>query len=313
MKEMTVTTTETYPDSGAETLLVRLRGLMPTLAESERAVGRLVLDQPAETARIGISELARRAGTSATTVTRFCRSIGLSGYQELRLLLAVVGYKQEAAGRQLPIGDAAEIAADDPLPAITRKVAIASQQAIQDTLETFDLSALASAVEVLSGARKVDIYGVGSSDVVVADLHHKLSHLGLIAVAYSDVHRSIASAAHLGKGDVAIGVSHSGRTAEVLDPMRVARERGAVTIAVTNYPHSPLAGQVDIVLASAGQEDVLFRTGATVSRIAQLYVTDCLFVALAQHRGEQTWQAFEQVHQAVSSRTGERARSRRTN
>jgi DNA-binding MurR/RpiR family transcriptional regulator len=93
----------------------------------------------------------------------------------------------------------------------------------------------------------------------------------------------------------------------------VARERGAVTIAVTNYPHSPLADQVDIVLASAGQEDVLFRTGATVSRIAQLYVTDCLFVALAQHRGEQTWQAFEQVHQAVSSRTGERARSRRTN
>ena len=72
-------TTETIHDSshdsGAETLLVRLRGLMPTLAESERAVGRLVLDQPAETARIGISELARRAGTSATTVTRFCRSI----------------------------------------------------------------------------------------------------------------------------------------------------------------------------------------------------------------------------------------------
>lgn len=306
MAEGTVST-----ETAAETLIVRLRGLLPTLAESERAVGRLVLDQPAEIARVGISELARRAGTSATTVTRFCRSIGLNGYQELRLLLAVAGYKQEAAGRQLPIGAEAEIAADDPLPAITRKIALASQQAIQDTFETFDLSALAGAVESIASARKVDIYGVGSSDVVVADLHHKLSHLGLIAVAYSDVHRSIASAAHLSKGDVAIGVSHSGQTPEVLDPMRVARDKGAVTIAVTNYPRSRLAEQVDIVLASAGQEDVLFRTGATVSRIAQLYVTDCLFVALAQHRGEQTWAAFEQVHKAVSSRTGESARSSR--
>lgn len=299
-------------ESSAETLIVRLRGLLPTLAESERAVGRLVLEQPAEIARVGISELARRAGTSATTVTRFCRSIGLNGYQELRLLLAVAGYKQEAATRQLPIGAEAEIAADDPLPAITRKIALASQQAIQDTFETFDLSALAQAVEAISGARKVDIYGVGASDVVVADLHHKLSHLGLVAVAYSDVHLSLGSAAHLKPGDVAIGVSHSGQTHEVLDPMRVAGERGATTIAVTNYPHSALAEQVDVTLASAGQEDVLFRTGATVSRIAQLYVTDCLFVALAQHRGEEAWAAFEQAQEAISSRTGgDRARSSR--
>jgi DNA-binding MurR/RpiR family transcriptional regulator len=308
MRDVMSVTTE----SDAETLIVRLRGLLPTLAESERAVGRLVLDQPAEIARVGISELARRAGTSATTVTRFCRSIGLNGYQELRLLLAVAGYKQEAAGRQLPIGAEAEIAADDPLPAITRKIALASQQAIQDTFETFDLSALARAVESISGARKVDIYGVGASDVVVHDLHHKLSHLGLVAVAYSDVHLSLGSAAHLKPGDVAIGVSHSGQTHEVLDPMRVARERGATTIAVTNYPHSALAEQVDVVLASAGQEDVLFRTGATVSRIAQLYVTDCLFVALAQFRGEEAWAAFEQAQQAISTRTGvDRARSGR--
>lgn len=290
--------------SDAETLIVRLRGLLPTLAESERAVARLVLDQPAEIARVGISELARRAGTSATTVTRFCRSVGLNGYQELRLLLAVAGYKQEAAGRQLPIGAEAKIEPDDPLPAITRKIALASQQAIQDTFETFDLPALARAVESISAARKIDIYGVGASDVVVADLHHKLSHLGLVTVAYSDIHRSIGSAAHLTPDDVAVGISQSGQTHEVLDPMRVAREHGATTIAVTNYPRSTLAQQVDIVLASAGQENVMFRTGATVSRIAQLYVTDCLFVALTQHRGEQAWTAFEEARHAVASRTG---------
>ena len=86
-----------------------------------------------------------------------------------------------------------------------------------------------------------------------------------VSVAYSDVHRSVASAAHLNTEDVVIAVSHSGRTAEVLDPVRVAKQRGATVLAITNYPRSPLAEMVDIVLSSAGRESIFFRTGATVS------------------------------------------------
>jgi DNA-binding MurR/RpiR family transcriptional regulator len=305
------------PPVDADSLLARLRGLLPSLPDSEQAVGRLVIDQPAQIARASISELARRAGTSATTVTRFCRDVGLTGYHELRLLLAVAVDRQQTAGRHVPIGADTDIAPDDALPAIAQKMAHAAQRAIQDTVDTFDLGALAAAVDALNAARKVDIYGVGSSDVVVSDLHHKLCHLGLISVAYSDVHRSVASAAHLSPEDVVIAVSHSGRTAEVLDPVRVAKQRGATVLAITNYPRSPLAEMVDIVLSSAGRESIFFRTGATVSRIAQLYVADCLFVALAQRRGDQTWEAFDRVHDAVSSRhsagrTNNRVRGSRT-
>lgn len=289
-------TTQAFRDGGAETLLVRLRGLMPTLADSERAVGRLILDHPAETARLGISELARRAGTSATTVTRFCRSMGLSGYQELRLMLAVVGYKQETSGP--PADFTAEVSPDDTVPAIANKVAVASRQAIQDTLATLDLPALEKAVELLSQARTVAIYGVGTSDVVVADLHHKLTRLGLVAIACTDAHRALVCAAHLAKGDVAVGVSHSGRTAEVVEPLRIARENGAATIAVTNFPRSPLAELADIVLAAAGHSD------ARVSQAAQLYVTDCLSVVLAQHQGEQASAALERVDRALRAGSG---------
>jgi len=305
------------PSIDADSLLARLRGLLPSLPDSEQAVGRLVIEQPSEIARASISELARRAGTSATTVTRFCRDVGLTGYHELRLLLAVAVDRQQSAGRHVPIGAETDIAPEDALPAIAQKMAHAAQRAIQDTVDTFDLEALAAAVDALNGARRVYLYGVGSSDVVVADLDHKLSHLGLTCLTYADVHRSVASAAHLGTDDVVIAVSHSGRTVEVLDPVRVAKQRGATTLAITNYPRSPLAEMSDIVLASAGRESIFFRTGATVSRIAQLYVADCLFVALAQRRGDQTWEAFDRVHDAVSSRhsagrTNNRVRGSRT-
>ena len=73
------------PDIG---ILITIRSLMPNLAPVERRVAQAVLDDPAGVAWRNISELARSCGTSATSVVRFCRAIGLRGYPELRLALA---------------------------------------------------------------------------------------------------------------------------------------------------------------------------------------------------------------------------------
>src|SRR5512142_3360193 len=69
-------------------ILVTIRALLPNLAPVERRVAQAVLDDPSGAARRSISELSRSCGTSATTVVRFCRAVGLRGYPELRLALA---------------------------------------------------------------------------------------------------------------------------------------------------------------------------------------------------------------------------------
>jgi DNA-binding MurR/RpiR family transcriptional regulator len=77
------------PEPGADVgILVTIRSLMPNLAPVERRVAQAVLDDPQGVAWRSISELARACGTSATSVVRFCRAIGLRGYPDLRLELA---------------------------------------------------------------------------------------------------------------------------------------------------------------------------------------------------------------------------------
>ena len=76
---------EPGPDTG---ILVTIRSLLPNLAPVERRVAQAVLDDPQGVAWRSISELARACGTSATSVVRFCRAIGLRGYPDLRLALA---------------------------------------------------------------------------------------------------------------------------------------------------------------------------------------------------------------------------------
>ncbi|WP_327242948.1 MurR/RpiR family transcriptional regulator [Streptomyces sp. NBC_01320] len=271
------------PDDSTAGVLVRLRGLLPSLSVKERAIGDVVLKDPAGVAQLSISQVAQRAGVSDTSVTRFCRRLGLTGYPELRLGLAAA-VQHAHSGWRLRVGMQGNIEHDDTAAEVVVKMAHADAGAIQDSVEQLDTSALDAASRLLAGARRIEVYGVGSSALVAADLEYKLQHLGLLCSAFCDVHRALMNAAHLRPGDVAVGISHSGRTRETLDPLREAALHGATTLALTNDGGSPITELADLVLCSAGRE-APFRTGATVSRIGQLFVVDCLYVRLAQAKG----------------------------
>jgi DNA-binding MurR/RpiR family transcriptional regulator len=110
----------------------------------------------------------------------------------------------------------------------------------------------------------------------------KLMRIGLSGHAFTDAHLALTGAALVRPGDVAVAVSCTGETPDVLAPMRVAAKAGATTVAITNNPRSTLAGLAGHVLVSAGRETA-FRPGALASRISQLLIVDCVFVGVAHH------------------------------
>jgi DNA-binding MurR/RpiR family transcriptional regulator len=120
----------------------------------------------------------------------------------------------------------------------------------------------------------------------------------------------LTSAAVLESGDVAVGISHSGTTAETIDALAEARKRGAITVGLTNFPRSPIAEVADHVLTTAARETT-FRSGATASRLAQLTVIDCVFVGVAQRTFKPTRQALEDTYEAVRGRRVRQERKRR--
>ena len=288
-------------------ILVTIRALLPNLAPVERRVAQQVLSHPAGTAMQSISELAQACETSATTVVRFCRSIGLRGYPELRLALAA------AAGHVGPAdlpSSATDILPGDDVATIAAKIAHADARAVTDTASNLDVETMVRVVEVLAAARRIDIYGVGASGYVALDLQQKLQRIGRPAFAWPDPHMAITSAALLGPADVAVALSHTGTTVDTLDALREAGGNGAVTVAITNFPRSPIAAAADLVLATAARETA-FRSGAMTSRIAQLTVVDCLFVVLAQHDLPGSQDALERTFLAAQAKRTRRGRQHR--
>src|ERR1700759_1507405 len=273
-------------------VLVTIRSLLPNLAPVERRVAQAVLDDPGGAARQSISELSRSCGTSATTVVRFCRAVGLSGYPERRLALAAAVATDDAGAGGVAAGD---INPGDDAALIAKKIAYADAAAVTDTANHLDPAAVVNVVNALAAANRIDIYGVGASGYVGQDLQQKLQRIGRPAFAWPDPHLAITSAALRTEGDVAVGLSHTGTTVDTIDALKLAQRGGAVTVAVTNFPWSPITEAADFVLLTAARETA-FRSGAMTSRIAQLTVVDCLFVVLAQRDLSATQGAVERTY-----------------
>lgn len=287
---MTTEHTESSP-------LVRIRSLLPGLARAEQRVARVVLDSPSTVARRSITEVAEAAGTSETTVTRFCKAIGVGGYPELRIALAAETARSEVrAERDL----GGEIAPEDDLATVVSKVTFADARAVEETAGQVDVEVLQRVVDAIAAAGRVDVYGVSASAFVAADLQQKLHRIGRISFAWSDTHIMLTSAAVLGPGDVAVGISHTGATTDTVEALRTAREHGATTVAVTNYPTSPITDVADLVLTTAARETT-FRSGAMASRIAQLTVIDCLFIGVAQRHIDRSMRALDDTRDAVGA------------
>jgi DNA-binding MurR/RpiR family transcriptional regulator len=280
----------------ADNPLLRIRAILPETTTAERRVAESILADPSVAVQRNIIELALLCDTSTATVVRLCRRAGYAGYRPLRLALAAAAGR--AASRH---GDNHRLGSDidpsDPPGVIVRKLSYAAVRALEDTAESIDPARLQRAAQRLAKARTISIYGLGASRLAAQDLQQKLSRIRRCAQLIEDAHHATAASALLRPGDVVVGISNSGNTAEVVEFARAAAQAGADVIALTNYPNSSLAVAATITLTTSADEGQ-FRPGAMASRIAQSLLIDSLFVALVCRTYRTSMPMLEATHAA---------------
>ncbi len=252
----------------------QIRMKLPGLTPLEAKVAADILARKDIDESMPLRDIATGSGVSEAMVVKVAKKLGFAGFREFRQGL-VDYYRSDTAALH------AEIAEDDTSGQIVQKVFRTAMQALEETFAILDLEAFDRAAGYLHRARQRDFYGLGGSAQIARDVSHKFLRVGIRASVFDDAHMMMMSAALLGPDDVAVAFSHSGSTAAVIDAVELARKNGARTIAVTNYPDSPVAQLVDVVLCSTAQNNPLLGENAT-ARIAQLNLLDALFVAVAQ-------------------------------
>ncbi|MFI6008134.1 MurR/RpiR family transcriptional regulator [Streptomyces sp. NPDC051243] len=287
------------PPPAPAALAAKVRTLAPSMTRSMQRVAEAVANDPAGCSALTVTGLAERTGTSEATVVRTARLLGYPGYRDLRLALAGLAAQQQS-GRSPAI--TTDIAVDDPIADVVAKLAYDEQQTLADTAAGLDTGQLEAAVSAAAGARRIDVYGVGASGLVAQDLTQKLLRIGLIAHAHSDPHLAVTNAVQLRAGDVAIAITHSGSTGDVIEPLRVAFEHGATTVAITGRPDGPVTQYADHILTTSTARESELRPAAMSSRTSQLLVVDCLFVGVAQRTYDTAAPALAASYEALAHR-----------
>lgn len=272
--------------------LAAIRGSYRHFSEKEKKIADYVLNDPKNIIHLTINQIADELGLAESTIFRFCQRIGFKGFQALKISLA--------AEVVAPLKDIHEkIEEGDSISTVTEKVFRSNIKTLEDTLQIVDKEAMEQATEKLLKARKIDFYGNGGSAMVAMDGYHKFVRLGLHVSMNLDSHMQLMAASQLESDDVAIVISHSGSTTDVLDVLRVLKEKGVTIICVTNFAKSPLSKESDIALYTISEETD-FRSEALSSRIAQLSLIDALYTNLMIIRGNDGKKALQDMREAMS-------------
>lgn len=254
--------------------LSAVKAYFPKLTKKEQQLAKYILDNHEKVISMTTAELAENAGVVKSVIVRFCKSIGFSGYTEFKLLLS----RELAKNEQFNFTP--YISENDNSENIFKKIFSSNIKTLHDTAVGLDMNLFGNAAESLKNAKNIFVYGIGTSAGIANDFQYRLIEVGKNAFFFTDVVNMKISVQNIKRGDVAIGISNSGRTAPTVDALRHAKENGARTICVTSFPDSEITKYSDFPLVIKTDE-IQYPIEAISARIAHISVLDSLAVALS--------------------------------
>lgn len=274
--------------------LVMLKEMLFNLPASEKKIATFILQYPEIAIVSTTSELAERSSTSSAAVIRLCKSLGLKGFQELKLRIAGDIQRPAEEGYR-------DIHPNESQEQVVYKMTNNSIQAIRETAEIVNPDEIAAAIKAIISARNLHFFGVGASAIIAQDAQQKFLRINKPATAFSDTHLVAVLVANVTEEDVVMGISFSGETLEVKRVLELANQRGAKTISLTRYGQNAVSDQAAIKLYTSASKEAIFRSGATSSRLAQLHVIDILFMCVATQQYEKNILHLDQTRDAIEA------------
>ena len=235
--------------------------------KSENKIYDYILSHPHQVLYHSLTELSEFSGVAEATVLRFFRKLGFKGFQDFKFLFA----------QEVP--SATHASHDESFVYRIRHNIV---HAIEDSSEVVDMDTLENCIQAIDASQDVVIFGIGSSGIAGLDMQNRLMRIGKHVNAITDSHFQIMRASSLNEKSVVIAISLTGSTKDIVDAAKLAKEKNATVIALTNYVKSPLTKYADHVLLSSAKESPL-DSGSLVSKIAQLYLIDLICTGLTMN------------------------------
>lgn len=260
-------------------VLIKLRD-NKNLTEAESQVRDYILKTPNEIIDLTSKELGERTYTSAATVVRLCKRIGIGGFNKLKLSI-----NQELKvfeSKNIEILDSTYISPDDNVKEIVDKLNTINIQSIEETSILINTETLKKVVELIKEAKILDLYGIGNSHIIALDATFKFTRVGKNAINFALYDRQYVQALNSNQEHFALLFSYSGESKQILDIAQILKDNFVKTVSITSSSENTLSKLCDYNLYVSNKESK-FRSGAISSRTASLHVVDILYTVYCNY------------------------------
>lgn len=278
----------------AKFCLLSIKNNYHSLTSVEKKIADYILANSSDVISMSIGELAEKSGSAKSAVVRCCKSLGFSGYSELKISLAA----ELSKNRQLNY--VPYISPNDTPGNILDKIFSANIKTLHDTAEKIDRDILSSLISALSKANAIYIYGVGTSSAFVNEFGYRLMQLGYTSFSHTDIVSMKISTMNIKNTDIAIGISNSGRTSATIEALKLASAQGAKTACITGFPQSPIT-EISDYPVEVFTDEIQYPIEAISARIAHLSVIDAITIALSATDYENAVSRSKKAHEIINT------------
>lgn len=284
-----------------QSVLSLLIARQPTFNPALQRVCTYIIENPEIAKTITTKKLAQECDVAESSITRFVQEIGFEKFSQFKISLAEELSQQSQSDDSVNEVLYDDISRDDSTEMTIKKVIYQNIQRIKELESLIQISQIEEAVAMIKKAKTLNFVCTGASNVAANEATLRFSRAGKKCVLWNDTSMQTISAATATEDDLFIGISASGKTASVLDCLKVAKKKNAATLAITSSSKSPIHTIADLTLLTPMHAPSSRSWESTTSKTSQILLIDILYVCYGLANFDSTINSLEETQEALKS------------
>ena len=208
---------------------------MEKLTTTEKYLVDFLHEHHKDVAHWSIVKLSEEANVSTASIVRTMKKLGYEGFTAYKHYLKQEKQLSSQSHKQL-----------EQIDHDIKQVILKNELEVQETINQLNSQLLEDAIQYISSAKQVYLFARGLSELIASEMEMKFHLLERTCEQYTDPNIIKTISKRITDKDLVIYISLNGETAELVESMKICREREVPTLLLTANPQGTLALLADI-------------------------------------------------------------------
>ena len=245
------------------------------LTPTESQLGQYILQNKEQIEKLSIEKLSEKTFISKSAIHRFCKKIGVDGFNELKVRIVRDIIEENKEDNQIDVNFPFE--PDDSQKTIVQKLLKLYEASIADTYNSIDAEELNKAAVLFHDADIIDIYTHAHNINVAENFQDKMRAIGRMVTCPKSFYDQRCMATVSKKNHAAIILSYSGKATFIPPIVEILYRKGIEIIWIGRVGKNVVPNCIKHHLYISNKENLRKRISQFSSHISMQYMLDAIF------------------------------------